>query len=183
MFVWSDFFVLVNILLVKCLWLMTAHTDSVSLACAPAAQHKRRTSWAPCFSRTARPSRGSLPWAQTLKPTWPFTSTYSSYGSQVFLTLLSSLSPPFCSPLCLPCIIVERARTKQANRMSTFSSTPVCPNFISPPFFLLHVPLCLWMDCSFLRISFLFTILQCLCCYGNILPYCFAWCAVLCWFC
>lgn len=116
-------------------------SDSVSLACAPAAQHKHRTSWAPCFSRTARPSRGSLPWAQTLKPTWPLTSTYSSYGSQVFLSLLSSSSPPFSPPLCLlPCLIVERAKT--ANRMSIFSSTllsqayqctifsPTCP-FVS----------------------------------------------------
>ncbi|XP_075894112.1 phosphatidylinositol phosphatase PTPRQ-like [Nelusetta ayraudi] len=49
-----------------------------------AVQYKHRTTRAPCFSRTARPSRGSLPWAQTLKHMWPLTSTHSSQGSLKF---------------------------------------------------------------------------------------------------
>lgn len=50
----------------------------------------RRTSRAPCLSRTAKPSRGSLPWAQTLTHIRPLTSTHSSCRSLCFF--LSSVS-------------------------------------------------------------------------------------------
>lgn len=51
----------------------------------------RRTSRAPCLSRTAKPSRGLLPWAQTLTHIRPLTSTHSSCRSLCFFSVLCLL--------------------------------------------------------------------------------------------
>lgn len=71
---------------ILCLWTIAAHTDSVSLPVLQLlhSQHRRWSSRPPCFSRTAKPSRGLLPWAQTPIHTWPAASTYSSCGSLGF---------------------------------------------------------------------------------------------------
>lgn len=85
-----------------CLWTIAAHTDSVSLPVLQLlhSQHRRRSSWPPCFSCTAEPSRGSLA-PPGLDPidTWPVASTYSSCGSLEFC-----LAFPLHAP-CVPCLI------------------------------------------------------------------------------
>ncbi|XP_013765491.1 phosphatidylinositol phosphatase PTPRQ [Pundamilia nyererei] len=52
----------------------------------------RRTSRAPCLSRTAKPSRGLLPWAQTLTHIRPLTSTHSSCRSLCFFSFVNFFS-------------------------------------------------------------------------------------------
>lgn len=81
---------------ILCLRMIAAHTDSVSL---PVLQllYKRRSSWPPCFFRTAEPSRGSVPWAQTPKHTWPVASTYPSCGSLEFCLAFPPCAPPLSS--------------------------------------------------------------------------------------
>ncbi|XP_038562651.1 phosphatidylinositol phosphatase PTPRQ-like [Micropterus salmoides] len=89
---------------------------------------KHRTSRAPCLSRTAMPSRGSLPWAQTPTHTWPLIPTHSSYGSVEF-NLPFPLHLPFFSLLCVPWVIFGGAEMK--NRMSIFSLIPFFPQVFS----------------------------------------------------
>lgn len=89
---------------ILCLWMIAAHTDSVSLPVLQLlhSQHRRWSSRPPCFSRTAKPSRGLLPWAQTPIHTWPCIHLFILWISRV-LSSLSSSCPS--SLLCVPCLI------------------------------------------------------------------------------
>lgn len=91
-----------------------------------------------------KPSRGSLPWAQTHTHTWPLTSTHSSYGCLKFY-LPFPLHLPFFFLLCVPCVIFGRAEAM--NRMSIFSSTPFFPKVFNVRVSLLNASVCLWMGC------------------------------------
>lgn len=93
--------------------------------------------------------------------------------------------PPFLSTLCtMHCF----RRGWDDEQDEYFPLNPClsqdyqCASFSSKCLFMSLNGLFYWILCLYL-----FTVLSnfavSLCCYSNILPFCFAWCAVLCWFC
>ena len=127
---------------ILCLWMITAHTDSVSLACALAAPLSAQ---APDLQGTL-----SLPYSQAQRGLTPLGSdphthlaphihSFILWISQV-LSPLSPSPPPFFL-LCVPWVIFRWAKTM--NRMSIFSLTPLFP--FSVPVYPPNASVCLWI--------------------------------------